>query len=605
MKFKLNKFEINFEIFKNSLDLSWGLFSIIVALGVTCVPFFATYDFSDGFTFPKWVVVYLLGSTTGLSYVFFHKNVFVPRLPSFVSALLIILLMLNIFNSVDHTPETYQHAILDRLTAFFLIFIFYIIFKKNILFFKFISFLSVLTCMCVTTIGLMMVCHIDITPWSLLPLRHNIFFGNPNMASEYLVCVLPAVFFCPLLEWRIVRCLRHMAITSSVTLLITFGSRSALLSAALVLAILLLSLSKKKVMLFLAIQALSVFTIQHTLPRVDHFLRVNMKRYGENAEQVDKKQDEAKTNFKQQKILSMNERIDLWKASISLIRKRPLGVGSGNFLFFSVPEMSKIRKTQNEISLFKSPHNEYLRILTEDGVVYFSVLVLLNLLAAYQIFLKKNLQINRNEKCFIAAWFSFLFIQMMFQFPLDNAIPFLFFLLVTGFILSKIVPPVQLDGARKHIFILFFTVLISIQMFLVYRVSYANYLLTNNPVTHRSPTEIDLEKSCNLDPGAWNACLMLANLKIKSGKIIEAQDILINELQKSPFNYPSLKALSFTFVLNGNQEKACEMSKIYDRLFMQQSTLHNFIDNKCPPESSVKAESEVWIRKLIEAYDKI
>ena len=60
-------------------------------------------------------------------------------------------------------------------------------------------------------------------------------------------------------------------------------------------------------------------------------------------------------------------RLALWSDSLRLVRDHPLGVGAGDFEHAFVPYQARGRLEPQETVVFRSPHNEYLRFLAEDG----------------------------------------------------------------------------------------------------------------------------------------------------------------------------------------------------------------------------------------------
>ncbi len=578
-------------------------FSTCIAILIAVLPFVATYDFSDAFTFPKWVSIYVFTSLAGLVFILFSKKLILPKFSVLTIMAVSTLVILTTINLLNNSSNIFQEAVLDRLSAVLLIYIFYVAFKNIPDLLRHINLCLVLSCLGVSVIGLAsMVCHMDLVRWSLLPMRHTVFFGNVNMASEYLVCVLPFVFFSPYQHHKFLRVLRFISIATAIELLLAYQCRSALLAATVVSTVLLISLSKKQAAKFLVLQALAVATLHFSMPQIDRYLRINLSLAGETAAEVDAKETAAKENNTQQKFLSFQERLYLWEAAVRLIAKEPFGVGIGQFIFSSIPEMAKIRKTQNELLLSKSPHNEYLRILAEDGILFFLVAGFLLFYLWRKFFFSQPLQSSSQDKNLVASWFSFLFIQMLFQFPLENAIPLLFFTLMMGFILAKISDSLIVDSNFKIYFLLVFTIMVTVQILLTYRVSYANFLMTFNPTTHREPKQSDYAEACTLNPALWSACLMSGTAEYENHKMDSAQDIFSEELAKRPLNFLALKGLIYTHIAKKEIDKACVYAGYFDRIFRNKSSLNKFIDTRCVAHSESGEKITDWESKIIQSY---
>lgn len=114
--------------------------------------------------------------------------------------------------------------------------------------------------------------------------------------------------------------------------------------------------------------------------------------------------------FNYQSSESSKERLSIWRNTILLIKEYPFfGVGAGNWQYlFSKYSISHIDNIVKSSISFQRPHNDFLWILSESGIIGFSLIVfiLLYILIKIRISLKSGLDDHRSIKTKI--FFSFL-----------------------------------------------------------------------------------------------------------------------------------------------------------------------------------------------------
>ncbi len=118
---------------------------------------------------------------------------------------------------------------------------------------------------------------------------------------------------------------------------------------------------------------------------------------------------------------TFSERVKVWSKTYELIDDNTLwGVGNGNWKIniskYSLPEIYKV---QDLNVIFQRPHNEYLKIFSENGIIglfiflfslYFLILSLFN----------PNTQISQVTNRYLISGFLGFFTIMFFSFPLER-----------------------------------------------------------------------------------------------------------------------------------------------------------------------------------------
>ncbi len=138
---------------------------------------------------------------------------------------------------------------------------------------------------------------------------------------------------------------------------------------------------------------------------------------------------------------TFSERVKVWNKTYELIEENTIwGVGNGNWKIniskYSLPEIYKV---QDLNVIFQRPHNEYLKILAENGV--FGLFIFLYALSFFclSLFSVNNKFSNSVSKCLFSGFLGFCVI-MFFSFPLErveHGLIITFLLSITYFSISN------------------------------------------------------------------------------------------------------------------------------------------------------------------------
>lgn len=139
---------------------------------------------------------------------------------------------------------------------------------------------------------------------------------------------------------------------------------------------------------------------------------------------------------------NLNHRIKFWKNSIEMLKENPLGVGAGNWQFwfpkYGVEGMNT--SVMDGETVLPQPHNDFLWVLTESGIIgfiFFMVFWALVIYTAYAL-IKNTSDHLLNRQMLIAlmsiiAYLGFSF----FDFPLERPEIQLLILTTAAFVVSK------------------------------------------------------------------------------------------------------------------------------------------------------------------------
>lgn len=201
---------------------------------------------------------------------------------------------------------------------------------------------------------------------------------------------------------------------------------------------------------------------------------------------------------------STEDRWIKYTSALKMVSIHPFGWGLGEYEWQSMKY-----KPVDLANIDMTPHNDFLKILVEDGVPYF--LFLFGFIA---------LTVRRYHEIFFL-----FFIQAMFQFPLETPTGFIMLAGALGWSFAQSYRPIEKTFRARWMAI---PVLLMASAFTFSRSAWQKY-----------PDE-----ACRLWPGNWRACLYRVSFKIDAGDYESARDMVKVELLRHPDNIvaQSLKA---------------------------------------------------------------
>lgn len=232
--------------------------------------------------------------------------------------------------------------------------------------------------------------------------RIRSFFEHKNVLAEYLFLCLPFLIFGLKNSFEHKNKLKLLAffsvIVSTLILIFLLQTRAIILSLFITSIILLIFFGQK---LNIQIRIKYIFIILATIILLITFF---------NSQLIDLVNIE-----------SLAERTLIWKKTIQLINDNLLfGVGPGNWKFaymqYGISEIENI--SQNHYT-FQKPHNDFLWILAENGIIGFMLVVFAISLLVYKYIKTPKLEISATTKVLVAFLLGFL-IDCFFGFPKEK-----------------------------------------------------------------------------------------------------------------------------------------------------------------------------------------
>ena len=305
--------------------------------------------------------------------------------------------------------------------------------------------------------------------------------ANNNLYSGFLLISLPLVFS------GYIRCKGFWKYLSVITgvlgffFIIIIQSRAAYLGLAIsmIISIILLWFRFRRVftkrniitgILSILLLAAGIFTFTRTLDgmRREYFLeKISVWEYFRSYEDLQARNirklkhpdrnDHTKMaafDFSEDYYANANLRVIFWQKSLGLIAERPLtGVGSGNWRL-AVASVKDPPNPEHTIGncTYSEPHNEWVRIISELGIIGFILAVFLFFVPVGFVFYRILFSANKipPETVFYAAFITGFYLFASFDFPLRRVEHNILLWSVFAFMLMKVpLPNFKIVISRK------------------------------------------------------------------------------------------------------------------------------------------------------------
>jgi hypothetical protein len=278
---------------------------------------------------------------------------------------------------------------------------------------------------------------------------------------------------------------------------------------------------------------------------------------------------------------SLRLRARLWQRTVELIRDRPLGAGSGNFLHAFLPYQLRDERLRSEAVVYSSPHSEPLRALAEEGVVWCALAAWL--LAGLAAAVARRARAERwpPTAVVLAAGGAFLAVESVFQFPFGMA----FGCLAAAALLGLAVSWVDGGGAAATPLRTRASVvrLLALAGLLLAAAALGRLVASDYLAATAGPRGRWTHRACALNPRHVRACLASAWLEARAGRRQRARLRLAAILDRSPYYYPAIELLAEESLAQGDARAGCFHLWIYDRLFDGRSSQHERLAARCDP----------------------
>jgi len=283
------------------------------------------------------------------------------------------------------------------------------------------------------------------------------------------------------------------------------------------------------------------------------------------------------------------ERLVLWDKTYHLFKQKPLlGVGMGNWqIYLPDATLSNLWRGEDLNFTFQRPHNDFLWILSETGIIGLNLFLLFVLAIIFS--LARTLSFITDNKLllfdvllcggFIAGYFTISF----FDFPKERAEHgvWISIILGTAYYSIKTLRPVKTFGEIKPGNMSFFwgLVLMSVIVFtMLMRLN--GEFFTRRMFNHRSSGQllnlVNAGKAASsfaysIDPTSVPLYWYIGNAHASLGKYDEAQKDFIEAYQRTPYNRNVLNDLASSYVFTNNvllakkyYEEAARISPRFD-----------------------------------------
>jgi hypothetical protein len=558
----------------------------ILAFGLGAVPLLQSGYFQDNYTVVKWLGIYVLTSILILLSVFGPHEFRLPKLPRFVWALLAALVLIFVSTRFLRTIPLYQSYAFDRLVfvalAFFSFNAFYRALrdpaeKKPALFAMALASAASLCVFLPITAYQFLGCRVWAKPPDIETSCFAATTGNANMGAQYVGIAMVFVFSGLSQAKGLLRWFFGVVSVLGLSFIVLSQCRSVILGMGVALLVLFVVKNYIPKKILLAIVACAAVIVL-----------LGNRAQGPEMSARDK-------------TFSTSERHSLLTSVIDLIEDNPLGLGQGGYEFGSVYYRMSTDHPPRTDTVFKSPHNEFLRFVAEDGVAFglgLLALILTAVIAIWKAWRNPSRKWPTADFIFILTFGCVFGTEFAFQFPVENAYPFYAWSVFLGFALSRIFDNPDLV---RNLRIPSYASTIAAIIFAVPTSAF----VTSKYIEANLPNDISKTHfACKIDPMNWRVCSDEARAEVEGRVYGPALETMKKELYKRHFNFPILRMWGVLYARIGDIPESCRAFILYDRMFVEKSDVHQYVVENCKgyPESSApfREAYESYITKRVQ-----
>ncbi|MGI4851639.1 MAG: O-antigen ligase family protein [Janthinobacterium lividum] len=528
------------------------LIRLIPFLILSLIPFASSNNFIEPAIGPKWVFIYA-SAYICLIILCSKESFFIPRLNEFQNLILLLLILTIFLNFFRENFFLYSYSTLNRI-SFWIIFLYsinvFLYFSHKDKLLNFISYILYIPIFLIITICFyfILIYFLDIS-YLNIPMIAEGTFGNKNMLAEFLGFSL--VIFLSVLEDKnnILYHKKILKITSSILFLYLYYLACRSIILAISCSIIFLLFSKKiKIKTFLEIILYALFMwFLLQLPKITFINNLpTASSWSQNKHYLSSYNNN---------IVTANIRISYLKSTLAMIKENLWGVGSDGFDYAFIPYKSLYLKIDPK-EIEKSPHNEYLRFMAEDGIIIFILGIIL--LSSFLCQLLKNKKCK--NKIFFMCFLIFLAIQAFFQFPLEDPCPFILIAIILAYFFSSF--DKNFINFKVNSYIL---MIISI----LYLTFAASLTISSYYLKTFSQNPKKMKLAYQLDPNNWLPNVFYIESLYENKKYEESLFQSMKELKQRPYNFVALYFKGHSEYALGLKSQACLSFSIYNKIFKE------------------------------------
>jgi hypothetical protein len=258
-------------------------------------------------------------------------------------------------------------------------------------------------------------------------------------------------------------------------------------------------------------------------------------------------------------------------------------VGAANFSHAFLPYQAQGAYPPREAEVFLSPHNEFLRVLAEDGIPAGAMAAILVALLLVRLRRRPSLD-RREDLAFLDPMLVFLGIECFFQFPLAVATGATMAALLAGLALAAVdpskepreepLPQAQAWGASAWP--------VSVTVTAAAMLVALGRLVASDHLSAADGRNVEAqERACRLNPRNLPACVNAAWLRAGTGDTQGARNQLERVLGRAPHYPPALKLAGEVAFQEGRVTEGCRLLSHYDALFLGRSSVREWLRRHC------------------------
>lgn len=564
----------------------------VLTLPLILIPLSVSGFFYGFFTTLKWQEIYI-SALLGTFILIYQNRFFVPVFSKKINYLIAALVGVLFLNYFLHDVYFLSEITLHRLAFIFILFSSYSLYKYDDRFFSTISCLITFSFLAYLGAYLFWIFRNELSFFEgeVTEIQQTLAFtfGNINMTAQFVgISLLFSVYNVFFQQNKYVKSLSFFVSVVCFGLLFILNCRSITLALTLSVPFLFLHRNGKRRI----VSSTMAFLLGLTLLFEGNIIKLG----GEITNKIFSTNNSTNNstsnpiNIEKYKItgdawkgLSVLHRVGLWQATLAMTVDHPLGVGAGKFQFNSTPYKEKneiLQKMKQELEqpkyneqylyyhenyLERTPHNDYLLLLSEEGIIVFILGFLICVLLLSYV-PRKNF-FEKHENILFLSYGIFIMVESFFQFPFSTAYPFFVTAVMVGGGLQQFFGRNSLEIKSPILYSPFLACSLIYGIF-----TYGQYI-----ISHKGG-EPDLSAfACKMMPMNWKMCSAAAYDCLIDGQPEKAEEILLSQCKLFPHNFVAQRTLLSVYYAQEDMGKFCAVARSYDKLFQDKSSYHEAV----------------------------
>ncbi len=297
---------------------------------------------------------------------------------------------------------------------------------------------------------------------------------------------------------------------------------------------------------------------------------------------------------------SFKQRLELYKATASLIKENPLGVGVSHFDSFLVPYQVGTTAPPSEYLHYDQPHSEMLRWTAQFGWAGFLIAIIFIGLMSRWLLLRSWIdQVSLQKKSFLTESFLVLIPQILFQFPYFNPASSVYL----AFVFAMFLGLFAVAHERKLSWRWRAPVVIVALLGITHSFLFVTSILFEST---ESENFDKIEFACDYYPINQNACFIKTFLLLKQQKFPQARQQFKTSFADFKYHRGLLRLVPTYAKYTTGDISSCEDVQVYKTLFPDEKFFDASVMTACAPIKSpltfqnpeqFKRDYDHWLNK--------